>query len=95
MNLTRLRSGIWQVELRIPKDVREQIGRIRFAKSTGTRDKQEARRKSLDLLSQWHREIEAVRCTGGPSGFCKNLSGIDLSALAIVMTYLKIPQIRY
>ena len=74
MNLTLLRSGIWQVELRIPVDVREQIGRIRFAKSTGTRDKQEARRKSLDLLSQWHREIEAVRCTGGPSGLCKGLS---------------------
>ena len=74
MNLTRLRSGIWQVELRIPIDVREQIGRIRFAKSTGTRDKQEARRKSLDLLSQWHREIEAVRSKGGPSGFCEGLS---------------------
>ena len=74
MNLTRLRSGIWQVELRIPIDVREQIGRIRFAKSTGTRDKQEARRKSLDLLSQWHREIEAVRSEGGPSGLCEGLS---------------------
>jgi hypothetical protein len=42
MNLTCLKSGIWQVELRIPSDVRVVLGRTRFAKSTGTRDRREA-----------------------------------------------------
>jgi hypothetical protein len=34
MNLTCLKSGIWQVELRIPSDVRVVLGRARFAQST-------------------------------------------------------------
>ena len=34
MNLTFLKSGIWQVELRIPSDVRVVLGRTRFAKSS-------------------------------------------------------------
>ena len=36
MNLTCLKSGIWQAELRIPVEVRPVIGKTRFAKSTGT-----------------------------------------------------------
>jgi hypothetical protein len=38
MNLTCLKSGIWQVELRIPSDVRVVLGRARFTQSTGARD---------------------------------------------------------
>ena len=41
MNLTCLKSGIWQAELRVPQEVRPVIGKTRFAKSTGTRDKRE------------------------------------------------------
>jgi hypothetical protein len=42
-----LKSGIWQVELRIPADVRVVLGRTRFAKSTGTRDKRKASNKAV------------------------------------------------
>ena len=42
MNLTCLKSGIWQAELRVPQEVRPVIGKTRFDKSTGTRDKREA-----------------------------------------------------
>ena len=42
MNLTRLKSGIWQVELRVPVDVRHVLGKTRFAKSTKTQDKRTA-----------------------------------------------------
>ena len=50
MNLTCLKSGIWQAELRVPKDVRPVMGRTRFAKSMGTRDKREAVMKAVPLL---------------------------------------------
>lgn len=53
MNLTCLKSGIWQVELRIPSDVRVVLGRTRFAKSTGTRDKRKASNKALPILTEW------------------------------------------
>ena len=52
MNLTCLKSGIWQAELRIPMDLRLVIGRTRFAKSMGTRDKRGAVVKAASLLEQ-------------------------------------------
>ena len=53
MNLTFLKTGIWQVELRIPSDVRAVLGRTRFAKSTGTRYKRKASNTALPILTEW------------------------------------------
>ena len=50
MNLTCLKSGIWQAELRVPTDLRLVIGRTRFAKPMGTRDKREAGMKAARAL---------------------------------------------
>ena len=61
MNLTCLKSGIWQVELRIPSDVRVVLGRTRFAKSTGTRDKRKAINKALPILTEWQQLITTAR----------------------------------
>ena len=61
MNLTCLKSGIWQVELRIPSDVRVVLGRTRFAKSTGTRDKRKAINKTLPILTEWQQLITTAR----------------------------------
>ena len=61
MNLTCLKSGIWQVELRIPSDVRVVLGRTRFAKSTGTRDKRQAINKALPILTEWQELITTAR----------------------------------
>ena len=61
MNLTCLKSGIWQVELRIPSDVRVVLGRTRFAKSTGTRDKRQAINKALPFLTEWQQLITTAR----------------------------------
>ena len=61
MNLTCLKSGIWQVELRIPSDVRVVQGRTRFAKSTGTRDKRKASNKALPILTEWQQLITTAR----------------------------------
>jgi len=61
MNLTCLKSGIWQVELRIPSDVRVVLGRTRFAKSTGTRDKREAVSRALPILAEWQQLITTAR----------------------------------
>jgi hypothetical protein len=61
MNLTCLKSGIWQVELRIPSDVRVVLGRARFAKSTGTRDKRKASNKALPILTEWQQLITTAR----------------------------------
>jgi integrase len=61
MNLTCLKSGIWQVELRIPADVRVVLGRTRFAQSTGTRDKRKASNKALPILTEWQQLITTAR----------------------------------
>ena len=61
MNLTCLKSGIWQVELRIPSDVRVVLGRTRFTKSTGTRDKRKASNKALPILTEWQQLITTAR----------------------------------
>ena len=61
MNLTCLKTGIWQVELRIPSDVRAVLGRTRFAKSTGTRDKRNAINKALPILTEWQQLITTAR----------------------------------
>ena len=61
MNLTCLKSGIWQVELRIPSDVRVVLGRTRFAKSTGTRDKRQAINTALPILTEWQQLITTAR----------------------------------
>lgn len=60
MNLTCLKSGIWQVELRIPSDVRVVLGRTRFAQSTGTRDKRKATSRALSMLAEWLHEHDYV-----------------------------------
>ena len=61
MNLTCLKSGIWQVELRIPSDVRVVLGRTRFAQSTGTRDKRKASNRALPMLNEWQQLIATAR----------------------------------
>ena len=61
MNLTCLKSGIWQGELRIPTNVGVVLGRTRFAKSTGTRDKREASYKALSILTEWRQLITTAR----------------------------------
>ena len=61
MNLTCLKSGIWQVELRIPSDVRVVLGRTRFAQSTGTRDKRKASNRALPMLTEWQQLIATAR----------------------------------
>ena len=63
MNLTCLKSGIWQVELRIPFDVRVVLGRTRFAQSTGTRDKRKASNRALPMLNEWQQLIATARET--------------------------------
>jgi hypothetical protein len=49
------------VELRIPADVRVVLGRARFAKSTGTRDKRKASNKALPILTEWQQLIATAR----------------------------------
>ena len=61
MNLTCLKSGIWQAELRVPQEVRPVIGKTRFAKSTGTRNKREAVLRAAPLLEQWQSDIELAK----------------------------------
>ena len=61
MNLTCLKSGSWQAELRVPKEVRPVIGKTRFAKSTGTRSKREAVLGAAPMLAQWQSDIELAK----------------------------------
>lgn len=70
MNLTCLKSGIWQAELRVPTDLRLVVGRTRFAKSMGTRDKREAIVKAAPLLEQWQSEIDLAK--SDPQAFMAN-----------------------
>ena len=61
MNLTCLKSGIWQAELRVPEDLRDVIGKTRFAKSMRTRNKREAVVKAAPILEQWQSEIDLAK----------------------------------
>ena len=61
MNLTCLKSGIWQAELRVPQEARPVIGKTRFAKSTGTRDKREAVLRAAPMLKRWQSDIELAK----------------------------------
>ena len=61
MNLTRLKSGIWQAELRVPEDLRDVIGKTRFAKSMRTRNKREAVARAAPILEQWQSEIDLAK----------------------------------
>ena len=61
MKLTCLKSGIWQAELRVPQEVRPVIGKTRFAKSMGTRNKREAVLRAAPLLEQWQSDIELAK----------------------------------
>ena len=58
MNLIGLKSGSCQAQLRVPQEVRPVIGKTRFAKSTGTRNKREAVLKAAPLLEQSQSDIE-------------------------------------
>ena len=60
MKLTCLKSGIWQAELRVPQEVRPVIGKTRFAKSMGTRNKRKSLR-AAPLLEQWQSDIELAK----------------------------------
>ena len=61
MNITQLPSGIYQAELRIPKDVQHILGKKRFAKSLKTRDKRTAQQEAGPLLAEWDRQIRLAR----------------------------------
>mgnify|MGYP001341603611 CR=1 FL=1 len=61
MNLTCLKSGIWQAELRVPREVRRVIGKTRFAKFTGTRNKRKAVLRAAPMLAQWQSDIELAK----------------------------------
>jgi hypothetical protein len=61
VNLTCLKSGIWQVELRIPSDVRVVLGRTRFAQSTGTIDKRKASNRALPMRNESQQLIATAR----------------------------------
>jgi site-specific recombinase XerD len=61
MNITKLTSGIYQAELRIPADVQHVIGKMRFAKSTRTRDRREAAVRAAEWLAGWQRQIDLAR----------------------------------
>ena len=73
-------SGIWQVELRIPSDVRGVLGRTRFAQSTVTRDKPKASNRALPVLTEW--QLLKLRVSG--------LSHIQICSENVMWAYLLI-----
>jgi integrase len=80
MNLTRLKSGIWQVELRVPVDVRHVLGKTRFAKSTKTQDKRTAMRLAAPVLADWQQAIEQAR--RDPSQLISHVLNRDVDVLS-------------
>lgn len=60
-NLTRLPSGIFQVEFNLPADINALTGKRTWRKSTGTRDAKEAARIRDEAMVGWRQEIERLR----------------------------------
>jgi len=76
MNLTRLKTGIWQAELKIPKQLHAVLGKQRFARSTRTKCQPEATSVSSPWLSEWQSLIQ--RAQNDPLAF--ELAGIARTA---------------
>ncbi|MBY6260411.1 hypothetical protein EI613_00535 [Azospirillum sp. 412522] len=60
-NLTRLPSGIYQVELALPSDVEKLVGKRSWRKSTRTHDPKEAARIRDQIMVEWREEIDRLR----------------------------------
>ncbi|WP_186464894.1 site-specific integrase [Azospirillum brasilense] len=60
-NLTRLPSGIFQVEFNLPADINALTGMRTWRKSTKTRDPKEAARIRDEIMVGWRQEIERLR----------------------------------
>jgi integrase len=60
-NLTRLPSGVYQVEWSLPSDIRAQTGKRTWRKSTGSRDPKEAARVRDETMVAWRAEVERLR----------------------------------
>jgi integrase len=61
MNLTRLKTGIWQAELKIPKQLHAVLGKQRFARSTRTKCRREATLVSSPWLAEWQSLIQRAQ----------------------------------
>lgn len=55
------RSGLWYAVVMVPKDVQAAIGKGKFIQSLKTHSQQEARLRSLPLISRWKAEIKKAR----------------------------------
>ena len=64
--MTIIKQGnIYHAELKVPRDVREIIGKNKFRKSLQTTDIKEAKRKEPIIVSAWKEKIEIARGNGG------------------------------
>ena len=54
-------KGTYYASLKVPKDVREIIGKTAFRKTLKTKDKLEAQRRAIPLVEQWKVEIAVAR----------------------------------
>lgn len=61
MNVTKLPSGIYQAELRVPKDLQHVIGKKKFSKSLKTRDRRRAAIDAAPILAEWDRQLNLAR----------------------------------
>jgi integrase len=55
------RNGIWYAVVVIPKDLREEFGKMKFIKSLQTSSKQVAQHRALPLISKWKAAIRQAR----------------------------------
>ncbi|WP_299840291.1 DUF6538 domain-containing protein [uncultured Paracoccus sp.] len=55
------KSGIFLIRLKVPADIREQVGKIETGKSLRTRDPDEARRRWAEAYLAYQREWQAIR----------------------------------
>ena len=55
------RKDRYYATLVIPKDVRDEFGKFKFFKSTGSGDKRKAQIEATKLVAGWQSEIEATR----------------------------------
>lgn len=74
----RLRGKVWCLRKRVPKDVRDQVGREFIEESLHTSDRHEARRRRDARLGELNREWALIRRVGDPNAIESALADAEL-----------------
>ncbi|MBU8547168.1 MULTISPECIES: site-specific integrase [Roseomonadaceae] len=74
------KSGVFRTRVRVPRDLRQILGRLELVESLGTKDRTEAAKRHPEVLSRFLATLEAARAELG--GKARHVTPREVAALA-------------